>query len=529
MSILSSLPDLPDLGNDFARPAGEAPDLGKIAIPALGALTIGGAGGGGLLRGFIQGMQMKLARHERTTEREERLRQMRANYIADIAAKAGQFEDPVEFEQFVGLAERTGAETFGLKPGELREVITFPAGRRQKRQQQLARERVAELQRLYENFWSPEIQRASVPFEGRNITVGELVNIADILASRETTKPVTERVPVPRREEGGLSRFLAPRTEERVVGTERVVEPVLPQKAQPLTFDMLWPKAQGTAWEGRAVPIKDGVPDLRTATAIAKDNGWIVTTSDQLRMQDRYQQFLRDKLVAGLRNPGSVNLGMLRRQVDQAGMNWAVEKDRAQQQIARDAKSLKGTDVLGAPVLATGTTGGFDVRPVRNPQGLVTHYAINGQQFTVQQTRAEAYKLVADGDPSGVELALKVGVSQDQVQRWVHDAIRQARAAVNRAAISGAADPAAEARLDALTRLLSPTPMTPAERQRHEAARGQPAPSQPTGAQAPPTPRARDAERAYREARFIPQAIWDSLSASEQQYLTDTFGTVNVK
>ena len=61
--------------------------------------------------------------------------------------------------------------------------------------------------------------------------------------------------------------------------------------------------------------------------------------SDEQARQHRtdYQKFLRDKLVAGLQMPGSVNLAELRGQMESkdAGMNFAAEVSRARTQLAK--------------------------------------------------------------------------------------------------------------------------------------------------------------------------------------------------
>lgn len=125
------------------------------------------------------------------------------------------------------------------------------------------------------------------------------------------------------------------RQEPIVEKRERVVVRGARENAIP-TFSDLFPKSANTLFGAAKIPVDSkGNPDINEASQIAQRMGWIVTEEDLAKQRSAHADFLRKKLVAGLRAPGSVNLPILRAQMNDLGMNWPVEIQEARDSVLK--------------------------------------------------------------------------------------------------------------------------------------------------------------------------------------------------
>jgi len=142
------------------------------------------------------------------------------------------------------------------------------------------------------------------------------------------------------------------RQEPIVEKRERVVVRGARENAIP-SFGDLFPKSANTPFGAAKIPVDSkGNPDINEASQIAQRMGWIVTEEDLAKQRSAHADFLRKKLVAGLRAPGSVHLSVLRAQIDDLGMSWPVELQQARDSVLKTkAGEPVEVEINGQPLL----------------------------------------------------------------------------------------------------------------------------------------------------------------------------------
>lgn len=100
----------------------------EIAAPAVGEIATGHNGDhGAFLSGYMHGQSLAQEKQQHEQEKQQRQRQLSADYLLKIGEHANGLTDPVDFENFMNLAETAGTKANYLKPGEARSAIKFNA------------------------------------------------------------------------------------------------------------------------------------------------------------------------------------------------------------------------------------------------------------------------------------------------------------------------------------------------------------------------------------------------------------------
>lgn len=127
--------------------SGGAVDWRKLlehAGPIVGMMTAGGNGGDHAA--FYQGFQkgQALAQQARDTQRVEAEKRGLAGskWLMDVAGHASQFDDPVQYENYMRLAETAGTKAGFTQPGELRTAAPFPKDRQVKKRLKEVRDKL---------------------------------------------------------------------------------------------------------------------------------------------------------------------------------------------------------------------------------------------------------------------------------------------------------------------------------------------------------------------------------------------------
>ena len=79
------------------------------------------ASAGALLQGVIRGQQLAQREQMEAAEQEQQKRMLAARYMQQVAGDAQQFDDPVDFQNYLKFAEQVGTE-LGGQPGALRSI-----------------------------------------------------------------------------------------------------------------------------------------------------------------------------------------------------------------------------------------------------------------------------------------------------------------------------------------------------------------------------------------------------------------------
>lgn len=484
-----TLPILPGLGaTDATESTTPKLDFRKALLPALGAVALGGQGGGAFLRAFLQGQMAKLEREERDVEKrvaaQEKKDALRRDFLLKASSALGGIDDPELFEETKAQLRQI-AEILQLDATTL-DVYAFPESKRKRVKQQRAAsvfEQLIKTGRFFED--------ATYEVDGEKLSGRELMILAGVpRGTRKVTEPVTEEIDVPRVEEGGLARFLAPAGRQAVqVGTRERDEEIPFTTPRRLTLGEAYPEV--FAKSGREhlarlpVPLdKDGFPDtVKIAELMAKagvQNPLEAAKRGQERVEKdrtdfdrrlariqqamdqadtpegfRVQVIAYNRLIDDFKEHKPwVGVKQVSMSVAQAIAEWVKENVRR--------KAGAGGDGAVGPPLGGGV---LDVRPIRNKKGIITHYSINGEQFTVQQATDQAKILFFAGDPHGRALATVLQISPKVIAQWnveakggkqLTDTRRQLRLLEEEMEISGIATQAGtdlKARRDAATRL----------------------------------------------------------------------------
>lgn len=102
----------------------------EMATPVVGGLVAHGAPAQtGFQSGFLQGQQMAEQEKNRRMLSEQTANKAGADYVLRIGEHAQGITDPLEFDQFLKLAENAGTKAGYIKPGELTSQLQFPASR----------------------------------------------------------------------------------------------------------------------------------------------------------------------------------------------------------------------------------------------------------------------------------------------------------------------------------------------------------------------------------------------------------------
>lgn len=422
----------------------------------------------GLARGMMAAQQMRERQEAKEEQKAAQRRDLRLRFQSDLL-KAPDLDT---FEQVRGFYKSAGRE-LGIEPEF--DLPVFPESKRK----QLAIQKA-------QHLWNTLVQRndfealwernASVQLDdGESVTVRELAKRINFPLPKVTVRePITEEVPAPRTEEGSLGRFLAPAGSQMIqVGTQEREEELPPfVPAQVRTLGQWDPQTFAKHPHLARIPLpidpKTGQPDGIKLLAFYKAAGVVDPTETTKKAQERVdkdridydrrlgriqQKMNQDKTEvqfrASVQAYNSLVTDFRRHKPWVGAKELPVDVPTAVKQWRRAQATTAGATV-GDAMDVPGTAGEFEVRSIRNKQGVVTHFAVNGQQFTVQQVREAAQRMLLDADPAGVELALKVGISRGQVLRWLDAEMRRLGA---KTGMTG--DPDASRKLAELTRLRS--------------------------------------------------------------------------
>jgi hypothetical protein len=98
----------------------------KMAAPVVGGLASDGPAQTGFQEGFMRGQMLAKQERERKQQLEQKQSAVGADYLLDVTSKAQQFDDPLQFAQFVDVAEEAGSRAGYIKPGDIKNRISFP-------------------------------------------------------------------------------------------------------------------------------------------------------------------------------------------------------------------------------------------------------------------------------------------------------------------------------------------------------------------------------------------------------------------
>lgn len=99
----------------------------ELAGPVVGGLVAKGSPGQtGFQSGWMQGQQIARQEKERKRLEAERAGKAGSDYLLKIGTAAQGFEDPVQFQEFLRIADMAGVKAGYVQPGELSQAITFP-------------------------------------------------------------------------------------------------------------------------------------------------------------------------------------------------------------------------------------------------------------------------------------------------------------------------------------------------------------------------------------------------------------------
>lgn len=249
-----------------------APDSGggmmgdlKQALPMIFAALAGakgGAGGSGaFLQGVVQGMERRqreageasdrtyardqdaLQRTDALDAREQARKDRVAQLLLDATTQASQFDDPVQFEQFVTTMDDVLARTHGEAPGSFRARVSFSDSKARTKMQREAAARLEELRKAgYDLSDEGTVNGATVTFRDRELRIADLMVLAGAptktvaaptsvplgIRGGATTVGLPKRQPVlpPAKEEAGGSPFAQFLRNEFALEEERLKRPL---------------------------------------------------------------------------------------------------------------------------------------------------------------------------------------------------------------------------------------------------------------------------------------------------------------
>lgn len=151
----------------------------EMAAPVVGGLVAHGAPAQtGFQSGFLQGQQLAQQEKERRTQAAQKASAAGADYLLKIGEHAQSISDPVEFNNFLALADNAGAKAGFNKPGELTSQITFSPNKAATAKLQTLTDELAKLQRSGYDPYDLAAAGASVDIDGQQVPVETILRIA---------------------------------------------------------------------------------------------------------------------------------------------------------------------------------------------------------------------------------------------------------------------------------------------------------------------------------------------------------------
>jgi len=119
---------------------------------------------------------------DRRAQNRQRHDELASTFLLNATKDADQFkDDPVAWASYSKMVDAVGAKVFGFDAGTISKQLVFPDKTRGARLQKEAAARIAELSKLYgDKFWEPEVQGATLTFDGRPMKVADLVATSEL-------------------------------------------------------------------------------------------------------------------------------------------------------------------------------------------------------------------------------------------------------------------------------------------------------------------------------------------------------------
>lgn len=250
----------------------------QMVAPVAGGLLAGGQPQQtGFQSGYLNGQYLAKQEREHKQALEQKKAEAGAHYLLDVGQHAQGFDDPVQFAQFVNLAEDAGTRAGYIKPGDLRNRVQFPESKTASKK---LGELSTQLDALEKGGYNlDELSQSGSHIElkdGTQVPIETALNLTRKRPTDATGKPVARPKKVDTSASTDYGRFLARYARERskTVDTLTAAEELDARKTfntvddRPVTTPKPAPASADAQLEDLMSLWKDGHPGQEMPTSV---------------------------------------------------------------------------------------------------------------------------------------------------------------------------------------------------------------------------------------------------------------------